>query len=730
MTAAQLRSMMRVLVLAVVVVVPLVFWRGVADPFEVVKATLLWLVGLLLVATVVMYVSITRIRMIPRPVLIVTGALLSALVIATATSMSPVASVVGQPNRFTGLGTYVCLIAVFLAAALAFDSGTARRFAWVCTLVALPVANYALLQVSGHDPFAWRVYSFTTFWMSTLANPNIAAAFMAIVLPLVAYTMLRADAPTWVSILGGFTFGASVACLSVFSSFQGPAAALTTVVFLVAWAVWSHASLGDWIVAVLLAGFVLIVPAMQPTAPLMIISGSAAAALLTLRPMISRLRAPDALRAHRRGIAITVIGSVVVVLAVGARRAITYVEQGISSGFLERGDFYRTASSIFGQHPVLGSGLETFGLLFGRERPEGHALRFEQWLSTSPHSVPLGMFSNGGVVLGLSYLAFVAVIGWTLFRCLRVTSAHERILVGAIGSAWLAFQVQSLVSIENVTLFTLHFALSGVIVALGIEHGVFRPGQRIHATDDTRVDGDDGADESFVAPAARSDGQRGHLAPGAQNGETALTPIGAAGSVAVLEPVELGGDDYPVALRRVPSLVMIGAVVVCLTVWWTVAARPIRSLMAAESGSIAATVDVDGERAIREYSRALELAPWMSNYRVIRADIQQILGRRDEAIVGLTEVLGTTEGNPYLLEQAGRVAFAAGDDELGLALLEQGLATNPKAPNMRRRAADYYLAAAERAAEAGEVDVARNRYLRALELEPDLPAAQQALSDL
>lgn len=121
MTAAQLRTTMRVLVLVTVVALPLVFWRGVADPFETTKATTLWCLGTVTLAVVAMYLWAEGHRAVPRAVTLATATLLAALTLATVTSMSPISSVIGQPTRYAGLGTWLCITALFLAACLSFD---------------------------------------------------------------------------------------------------------------------------------------------------------------------------------------------------------------------------------------------------------------------------------------------------------------------------------------------------------------------------------------------------------------------------------------------------------------------------------------------------------------------------------------------------------------------------------------------------------------------------------
>jgi Tfp pilus assembly protein PilF len=712
MTAAQLRSSMRVLILAVVVVAPLIFWRGVADGFELTKATAVGVLGLLLLAALALYVALGERRSVPREAQVLTAMLFVALTAVTATSISPITSLVGQIFRYTGLYTLLCCLALYVAASVAFDRRQIERFAWVCTLVALPVVYYALLQVTDNDPFAWGASGFQIYHMSTLSNPNISAAFTAILLPLIAYTMLRNDAPRWVSVTAGAIFGGAVACLSVFYSFQGPAAALATVAVLVAWTVWRRESLGGWIVTLALVAMVGVVPAMAPSGTLVIGSAVASATLLLMRPRLVALRSPSSWVRRRRvlGFAATTVGLLLVMFQ--WRLVVDYIHRGLENGLHERGDMYRTAWSIFRQYPLLGSGLETYGVLFPTARPVSHAVNRESWLSSSAHSVPLGMFSNGGVVLGLAYLLFVGMTALVLFRCLRATPAAERGLAGAVGAAWLAFQVQSLVSTENVTLFAFHFILSGLIMALAAQRGVLRSSKVVVAADGLdRVEG-------LEAGSPTSSG--GRAVP-------AAVMLAEVDTVAETELVDAPAAAEP---RRISKVIVAGALLMCCLIAVTVTARPLRAARASQNGSNAVINHGDLSTALREFSRSVELAPWEGQARLRMADLYRLTGERERALAETAIAADDARGNPDIYEWAAGVAGAAGDDAAALGYMERSLAAVPHGAKTRARVADAYMKAGVRAAQAGEVDVARNRFLRALELEPGLTAAQQALAEL
>jgi hypothetical protein len=130
--------------------------------------------------------------------------------------------------------------------------------------------------------------------------------------------------------------------------------------------------------------------------------------------------------------------------------------------------FWEVALTMFGHHPVVGVGMNAFGdyFRFYRSTDVVRDLGVVD-APDQPHSVPIAMFANGGVLLGLSYLAFVGAVGYLLIRALRRQGGAEVQLTAAFGAAWVAFQVQSLVSVDVVPLATLHFVLAGAIVSRG-----------------------------------------------------------------------------------------------------------------------------------------------------------------------------------------------------------------------------------------------------------------------
>ena len=140
----------------------------------------------------------------------------------------------------------------------------------------------------------------------------------------------------------------------------------------------------------------------------------------------------------------------------------------IGSGLEQRFAFWRTSLSIFASNPIVGTGLETYPAHFTAHRPLSHAMEYEFVLSDSPHSVPLGLLSGGGLLLALTYLAIMTVIFWAGLRAVRHADGSERSLYVAVLAAWVAYQVQSSVSMDMPGLIYTQWIMGGMLLAGGM----------------------------------------------------------------------------------------------------------------------------------------------------------------------------------------------------------------------------------------------------------------------
>jgi O-antigen ligase len=689
MTAVQIRSLLRTLVYITVVAVPLFFWRSVADAFDLIKGTTLGFISLFTLGALILLALVDRKQMASKPIWIATGIFTGAAIIATVTSMDPVQSIVGQYQRYTGLVTLIGGVLVVLAIAAAFSERQIITLGQVMVATAGAVVFYTFLQESENDPFLWTSESFGKFVFGTLGNPNTGAGFTAVSLPLAAWSMLRNQHSSYVRALSGLVFGGILGAQAAYNSFQGPVAATATIIYLVAWAWWNGRTLGTW----LIAGFgALAIPVITTRVGLTwttwLLIGTAVAFALVgwYSPSIVRVKLPETLYRIRWVLA----GMSGLVILAGAMllgpRVVRLLQSEVSDGMVERGDFWRTGVAIWQENPIFGSGIETFGHLFTAYRPENHAVNLESSRTSSVHSVHLGMFSNGGLILGVAYLAFIGIVLWALWRGLRADRHKASGLLLAAGAAFIAAQLQSSVSVEHVALNTLHFTLAGIVLALG----------------------------------------------------------------APIPPRVLAEGETPVKRRKarrlptVPTGLVASIMVMALLLNVFVVLRPVRAAMASFTGVRAATQLQDIAGGIKDLSDAVSRAPWEGLYWVQRAEMKAFAGDTAGAAADASEAASRLRYKPgstgalanIIMNHAdqlvanGDAAGATSEYLRAIEVAERGAENDPLAIGVQNASAGVYVRAARALFNIGETETATDSIEDALNLVAEFGPALELKAEL
>lgn len=147
-------------------------------------------------------------------------------------------------------------------------------------------------------------------------------------------------------------------------------------------------------------------------------------------------------------------------LVVAVIVALAGLDLEVLSTARSRGLTWETAIRATGDEPIFGHGLNSFGevqhLYYTEEAAEDQRIR--RSVPDDPHSVPLAMLVNGGLV---TFLGFLIVVGWALVQAAKVPSGNVAGagLVGAVT----AYLVQSLTGIDEVTLrFAFWVCLGGL----------------------------------------------------------------------------------------------------------------------------------------------------------------------------------------------------------------------------------------------------------------------------
>jgi O-antigen ligase/tetratricopeptide (TPR) repeat protein len=122
--------------------------------------------------------------------LLTAGVLLIAAsaLLSTVTSLNPRISLWGEHTRYGGLTTILAHVAVFFCARAWAGNNLAvmERLLVACLLAGVVAAAFAFLQMAGVDPVGWQFSSAAGLFQrpfGTLGHPNHLGAFLAMVLP-------------------------------------------------------------------------------------------------------------------------------------------------------------------------------------------------------------------------------------------------------------------------------------------------------------------------------------------------------------------------------------------------------------------------------------------------------------------------------------------------------------------------------------------------------------------
>ena len=475
-----------VLLVILIVGVPTVFLRTTFTTFDIPQLTLLWVLAVS-VAIIRVYRAVVSgvVERGPRVLTVASVAFLFALVLTSVLSDQPWVAFTGLTVRGAGAITYgLCLVLMHSV----YQLGRRRSLRPVVSAFVVAhalVVIYALLQAYGLDPFSWSFYVGPVF--STLGNPNFSAGCIGLTLPLVTWVAFGSRFPVVLRVIGGAGVGASSVALAYLNSFQGDVAALAAIAVLGQWA-WQRGRrdrLATVAIVLPVAAVITGVPLMLDTPAkgtllsLTVVSG-ACAGLGTWWDRHSSVEAEavdeDAVVEPET---VTFFGGPLwlrstLTLAAVAAGAVLFgsrVIDQLGSGLEQRIAFWRTSLSIFASSPIVGTGLETYPAHFTAHRPMSHAVQYEFVLSDSPHSVPLGLLSGGGLVLAAAYAVLMAVVIGAGVRAIRRTGGPERLLYSAVLASWVAYHVQSSVSMDMPGLIYTQWVLGGVLLAAGTVAG-------------------------------------------------------------------------------------------------------------------------------------------------------------------------------------------------------------------------------------------------------------------
>ena len=331
-------------------------------------------------------------------------------VIAVVFADSMLVAIIGDTQRRNGFLAYLALSLVALTAARLITFNTSKNLFRISILTGVLFSFYGIIQMSGNDPVSWNnPYNAV---IATVGNPNFASALMAIFSTLAFSILFVKTFSITFKILAIVCIAMSVTGIVSSDSRQGLVSLAFAIAFFSSIYLYLTRRKLGWIV----------------------ISLSALSSVLAIAGMLQK----------------------------GPLTALLYKPSVSVRGF-----YWDAAIEMFKSYPLTGVGFDHYGYYFKELRSVEYPLRYGFDLtSTNAHNTFLQMFSTGGLLLGLSYLLLVISTLVVGLKLVKDSDSNQRILSLGLLSAWIAFQAQSVISIDNIGISVWGWLLTGAIFGL------------------------------------------------------------------------------------------------------------------------------------------------------------------------------------------------------------------------------------------------------------------------
>jgi O-antigen ligase len=312
----------------------------------------------------------------------------------------------GAYGRNTGFLSYAALALILLAVVLVSNRGFLGKLLNVLIFTGVVNAVYGFIQWAGLDPVDWN-NPYNPI-VGTLGNPNFTSAHLGI-----------AALASLALVLGGVGLG-----VGVLLSFN-----------------------------ILLSLFVIY---KSDSSQGLLVFGLGAGLIFYLRYLREKLLLGGV---YLLGFVSFVLLGILGILNKGPLAAYLYQDS-----VTYRGDYWRAGWKMTLENPLFGVGLDSYGDWYRFYRNEAAALRRgPDVVSNSAHNVFLDISSNGGFLLLFAYLLILGLVIRSAFRVVRRAKGFDAIGTGLV-VVWLAYIVQSAISINQLGLAIWGWVLGGAII--------------------------------------------------------------------------------------------------------------------------------------------------------------------------------------------------------------------------------------------------------------------------
>ena len=317
----------------------------------------------------------------------------------------------GSQGRNTGLIIYIAFSFIFVGSVVTSNSDFLIRLVFVIYFVGSASLTYGLIQAWGADPFNWVNPYSPVFGF--LGNPNFQSSLLGVLGAIVFAQLLGKQLKIQSKILIGAYLLITLYVIKETSSQQGFLVLFLGIGVVVGvYLILLNRSLGIGYWALSVFGF------------FVVLFGT-----LNKGPLASLLY----------------------------KDSVTY-----------RGDYWRAGWNMTVNHPIFGVGMDSYGDWYRRSRTLAATLRRGPDItSNAAHNVFLDISSYGGFPLLIIYIALMALVVVSAVKMLKRQTSFNPTFVGLVGG-WVAFQAQSIISINQIGLAIWGWVISGAIIGYEI----------------------------------------------------------------------------------------------------------------------------------------------------------------------------------------------------------------------------------------------------------------------
>jgi O-antigen ligase len=395
------------LVAATLLVTPL--WA--LDPINPIKMWAISAVGFMGLGVLLANQKALQLGRFKVPLILISGFMVWQLVVLVVSGGEMLQQLFGTTGRNTGFITYLAFSILFVVSMVASSSVFLNRFLIAALVVGIASLGYGVIQAVGADPFNWVNPYSPVFGF--LGNPNFQSSLLGILGSIVFVQLLSGSVKIQIK--------------------------------------------GAYLAYLLVTVYVIRETASQQGFLVLLIGSGVSLGVFVYGK--SRALGYSYLGLAAVGFVAVLIGT----LNKGPLASLLYKDS-----VTYRGDYWRAGWKMTVENPIFGVGLDSYGDWYRRSRTiEATLRRGPDVTSNAAHNVFLDISAYGGFPLLLIYLALMVLVVISAVKVLKRSQGFNAGFVGLV-AGWVAFQAQSIISINQIGLALWGWVLSGLIIGYEI----------------------------------------------------------------------------------------------------------------------------------------------------------------------------------------------------------------------------------------------------------------------